>query len=61
MKRPRARIRSTRNSKTSQSLPIQDDEYSPDQAKAPHVIPNDGEANNIFCFAALADKQAGTM
>ena len=33
----------------------------PNQANAPHIIPNDGEANNIFCFAALADKQAGTM
>ena len=28
---------------------------------APHIIPNDDQANNIFCFAALADKQAGTM
>ena len=30
-----------------------------------HLIPNDKEsvegANNIFCYAALADKQAGTL
>ena len=34
---------------------------APDQANAPHIIPNDGGANNIICFAALAEKQAGTM
>jgi len=61
MKRPRTGIRSTRNSKTSQSLSIQEDECPPDQANAPHVIPSDEEANNIFCVAALADKQAGTI
>ena len=61
MKRPRTGIRSTRNSKTSQSLPIQEDECPPNLTSAPHIIPNDGGANNIFCFAALADKQAGTM
>ena len=60
MKRPQAGICSTCNSKTSQSRPIQDDECPPEQADAPHIISNDGQANNIFCFASLADKQAGS-
>jgi len=28
---------------------------------APHIISNNGQASNIFCFAALINKQAGTM
>ena len=49
MKRPRADIRRTRL-----------------QAKQPASVassqgPTVGKANNIFCFAALADKQTGTM
>jgi hypothetical protein len=33
----------------------------PRTSQCPHIIPNDEQTNNIFCFAALTDKQAGTI
>ena len=68
MKRPRAGIRSTRKKPPTKPAPIS-------QVPTPNVHPNaqrttvtlipideplDG-ANNVFCYAALADKQTGTL
>jgi len=62
MKRPKQGTRSTRprNRRTTK-----EDAMPPtrDQEVDCCVVPRDGQpaANNIFCFAALADKQLGTM
>ena len=70
MKRPRAGIRSTRkkerNGGTNEAM-LEDDNsamshHTPSNTTA-NIIQSDEthEANNIFCYAALADKQTGTL
>ena len=60
LRRPPKGLRSTRNSKQQQTQP-------PITQNVPHIIQNKEEQpandgmNNVFCFAALADKQKGTM
>ena len=67
MKRPCAGIRSTRKIKTrSQKLkPIRCGKIHPNAIRTtPHLVPDDEPldgANNIFCFAALADKNELTL
>ena len=70
MKRPRAGIHSTRTKK-HQSRRSRDSNQDPSSTQDEHqnltssnanVIPSDEthEVNNVFCFAALTDKQTGT-
>ena len=70
MKRPRAGIRSTRKTYIDQNKTWRqrgkennNPAIHPNAARtAPTYIPSDEpQVNNVFCFAALADKQRGTM
>eukprot|EP00804_Cyclotella_cryptica_P027018 CCRYP_013666-RA/>CCRYP_013666-RA protein AED:0.36 eAED:0.36 QI:0/-1/0/1/-1/1/1/0/319 len=70
MKRPRAGIRSTRLTMTGPNATpvsppsnVQDDAPPDKPTMDPHFIPPDitDTTCNVFCFAALADKQHGTM
>eukprot|EP00804_Cyclotella_cryptica_P010472 CCRYP_012303-RA/>CCRYP_012303-RA protein AED:0.45 eAED:0.14 QI:0/0/0/0.6/1/1/5/0/1176 len=65
MKRPRMGIRSTRPRDTKKPEPVHPvQEPSPTTTSTVNVIPFDtidDSVCNVFCYAALADKQAGTM
>eukprot|EP00804_Cyclotella_cryptica_P015897 CCRYP_006383-RA/>CCRYP_006383-RA protein AED:0.07 eAED:-0.04 QI:0/0/0/1/0/0/2/0/1375 len=65
MKRPRMGIRSTRTGANKEPDPMHPlQEPSPTTTSTVNVIPFetiDDSVCNVFCYAALADKQAGTM
>ena len=72
MKNPKAGIRSTRKKlrsgiATQLGMEISDSESENERENnptmtTPVIIPNDEpHANNIFCYAALADKHQGTL
>ena len=58
-------IRSTRAKPTTKNAtPQSPEEPIPNVASPPHVIPVESTSDsicNVFCYAALADKHAGTM
>ena len=72
MKKPKAGIRSTRKKHKSGGASILGIEIADSDSEnenentptmpMPDIIPNDeSQTNNIFCYAALADKQEGTL
>ena len=69
MRRPRQGIRSTRpkpnKNKAKESKPDKASKIHPNAIRtSAHLIPDDEQldgANNVFCFAALADKRDGTL
>ena len=67
MKRPRAGIRSTRPKPSATKTNVTETPQPtihPNALRTGNIIPDDESfdgANNIFCYAALADKQTGTL
>ena len=65
MKRPRAGIRSTRPKRSKYKAtesPIHPNAQRTTPETVPIIVPHEShELSNVFCFAALADKQKGTF
>ena len=63
MKRPRPGIRSTKVKKTENCEPVKIDKIQihPNAIRATTIPPDNVPDSNIFCYAALADKQQGTL
>ena len=62
MKKPKAGIRSTRNKKSENVK--EEDEYMEDMHPTDGSTSSEGvggNENNMFCFAAIADKEKGTV
>ena len=67
MKRPRTGIRSTTTQQQREEVQKEEENENKDAAavnndrQARHMIPAEQEGNNVFCYAALADKNDGTL
>ena len=62
MRRPQKGLRSTRNKTKTRREKMQEQDENENE---PNIIPDNDEPhdglNNVFCYAALADKQTGTL